>query len=176
MQYKNDQNPYAPPVTDTRPVDADDADAVQLPASRGSRWLARLIDTALSLALYLPVFTYLYMKQMLTAEQMSNSLIVTGLFWAASAPMNLYQWVLISRTGQSLGKKWLGLRVVRMSGQKVGFVEGVVLREWITGVISLIPGVGALINLVGVLMIFGEERRCLHDRFAGTRVVQVLRG
>jgi uncharacterized RDD family membrane protein YckC len=41
------------------------------------------------------------------------------------------------------------------------------------GILGAIPGLGALLSLVNVLMIFGQEQRCLHDLFANTIVVQV---
>ena len=36
-----------------------------------------------------------------------------------------------------------------------------------------IPLIGTVFSLVDVGFIFGKERRCLHDRIAGTCVVQV---
>jgi hypothetical protein len=35
----------------------------------------------------------------------------------------------------------------------------------------LIPGVGRWMPLIEILFIFGEERRCVHDLIAGTKVV-----
>jgi uncharacterized RDD family membrane protein YckC len=37
----------------------------------------------------------------------------------------------------------------------------------------MIPVVGRLINLVDPLLIFGKERRCLHDLIADTIVVDI---
>jgi uncharacterized RDD family membrane protein YckC len=83
----------------------------------------------------------------------------------------IYQWYLIATTGQSLAKRWLGIKIVRLDGSPVGFVNGVILRSWVVGALSNIPILGTIIGLVNPLMIFGEERRCLHDHIAGTRVV-----
>jgi uncharacterized RDD family membrane protein YckC len=94
----------------------------------------------------------------------------------AGLPLSIYQWMLIARTGQSIGKKWLRIRIVKLDNSPVGFGDGVMLREWITRGISFIPCVGAIISLVGYLMIFGSERRCLHDRIAGTKVIKTLEG
>ena len=84
----------------------------------------------------------------------------------------VYQWVLISRTGQSLGKKWTGIRIDRIDGLPISFGTGVALRNWVPKVMGAVPYLGALFHLVDLLCIFREDRRCLHDHIAGTRVVR----
>lgn len=87
--------------------------------------------------------------------------------------INIYQWYMISKTGQSIGKKSLGIRIVHYdTGQVPGFVHGVLLRLWVPGMIAAIPCVGPFFALIDPLMIFGEERRCLHDYLATTAVVE----
>jgi uncharacterized RDD family membrane protein YckC len=83
----------------------------------------------------------------------------------------LYQWVKLSTTGQTLGKRWMGVRVVRVDGQPIGFGSAVVLRVWLPTLLQAVPLLGPLFGLVDVLWIFGQERRCVHDLMAGTRVV-----
>lgn len=85
-----------------------------------------------------------------------------------------YQWYLISTTGQTIGKRVVGVKIVKLDGSDVDFVSGVILRNWIIAFLSNIPyGVGSCISLVNCLMIFGEEQRCLHDQIASTRVIEV---
>jgi uncharacterized RDD family membrane protein YckC len=80
-------------------------------------------------------------------------------------------WVLISRTAQSFGKRLLGMRIIRIdNGQPAGFVNGVLLRIFVP---QLINQACSLFGLIDVLWIFGEERRCLHDLIAQTIVVDV---
>ena len=83
------------------------------------------------------------------------------------------QWYLISTTGQSIAKKLLKMKIVKVDGQDVNFVSGVVMRSWVPGFISAIPLVGMLFWLIDPLVIFGEERRCVHDVMAGTKVISV---
>lgn len=78
---------------------------------------------------------------------------------------------LLSTRGQSLGKMWLKIRIVRIDGTPVGFVHAVLLRSGVMQLLGAIPGVGGLIALVDPLLIFREDRRCLHDLIAGTTVV-----
>jgi hypothetical protein len=40
-------------------------------------------------------------------------------------------------------------------------------------VLSLIPVAGNSIPMIDALMIFRENRHCLHDDFAGTKVIKV---
>jgi uncharacterized RDD family membrane protein YckC len=87
----------------------------------------------------------------------------------------IYQWVLISTTGQSLGKKWTGIRIERMDGGRVDFASGVFLRNWVPKLLSVVPYVGMLFHLLDVLWIFRQDRRCIHDHMASTRVVRLQR-
>jgi len=83
-----------------------------------------------------------------------------------------YQWSLISRTGQSLGKKWTDIRIERIDGARVTFGTGVVLRNWVPKLMGAVPYLGVLFHLIDCLFIFREDRRCLHDHIAGTRVIR----
>jgi len=81
--------------------------------------------------------------------------------------------VLLAREGQTLGKKIVGVRVVRQAdGGGAGFVGTWLLRAFVPGLLAAIPLLGDPFMLVNVLFIFGEERRCLHDLIAGTKVVR----
>jgi uncharacterized RDD family membrane protein YckC len=89
-----------------------------------------------------------------------------GVFLVAIA-----NWVLISRTGQSFGKRMVGTQIIRIdTGQPAGFVNGVLLRILVP---QLINQTCSLFGLIDVLWIFGEERRCLHDLIAQTVVIEV---
>jgi uncharacterized RDD family membrane protein YckC len=80
------------------------------------------------------------------------------------------QWILITTRGQTVGKFLTCIRVVTVGGRLPGFVVGVVIRNWLRVLLGLIPFVG----LIDILFIFGEDKRCLHDYIAGTRVVQAM--
>jgi uncharacterized RDD family membrane protein YckC len=87
----------------------------------------------------------------------------------------IYQWVLISKTGQSLGKKWTGIRIEKMDGGRVDFATGVFLRNWVPKMVGMVPYLGSVFQLLDVLWIFRQDRRCIHDHMAGTRVVRLER-
>ena len=65
------------------------------------------------------------------------------------------------------------VRIVRADdGGNPGFLGAVVLRNMVRHVLIAVPVLGGLFALADILAIFGEERRCLHDRIAGTKVVE----
>lgn len=81
--------------------------------------------------------------------------------------------VLISKSGQSLGKKIIGTRMVSQhTGETVGFVHGFLLRTFVFQLITGIPVVGGFIALADIIFLFTEGNQTLHDRLAGTRVVR----
>ncbi|MCH8350935.1 MAG: RDD family protein [Chloroflexi bacterium] len=81
----------------------------------------------------------------------------------------IYQMVLLTKDGQTLGKKALGIRIVkRDTGENGGFVPNVLLRLFVNGLLGFIPFYG----LLDILLIFRGDRRCIHDMIAGTQVVK----
>jgi uncharacterized RDD family membrane protein YckC len=173
-------NPYAPPSADEEPFD--DADAGPLPlASRSQRLGGAILDGLL----YLPFLgvAFLLARELHISIQDRISYMV--LFWGCMAPLAVYQWMLTARSGQTLGKRWVKTRIVKLDDSPVDFVTGVALRAWIPLVVTSFPnwtGTQELMNpmmvlsLVNHLFIFGDAHRCLHDYLAGTRVVALRVG
>ena len=97
----------------------------------------------------------------------------TVLLLLATVGLLVVNCVLLHRHGQTIGKRMLGIRIVRRDGRPVGLLRVFGLRWLPITLLSLIPYVGIVIGLVNVLMIFGDDRRCLHDLIADTTVVKV---
>lgn len=179
-------NPYAPPGSDLNTGLPSGGDAEL--ADRGTRLGAAMIDGLLVTIPLLPVFgVALYFAfrfegmaadgAALANAQQGQALIaaligVSAVGGLAALGIAIYQWVLISRTGQSLGKKWLGVRIERIDGARLTFGTGVFLRNWVPKLIGSVPYMGALFQLIDCLFIFRDDRRCIHDHIAGTRVVR----
>ena len=66
----------------------------------------------------------------------------------------------------------MNIKIVSMERKQVGIIKLYTLRYLVFSFVNQIPAVGSLINLVNILFIFGKERRCLHDRIAGTCVIK----
>src|SRR5574337_118969 len=70
--------------------------------------------------------------------------------------------------GQTLGKMLLGLKIIRTTGEEIGY--GRALVRWIG------QGMSALFLGLGFLMVaFSRQKQALHDKLAGTRVVRPCR-
>lgn len=79
--------------------------------------------------------------------------------------------VLLTRRGQSIGKLALGIQIVRFpDGSKAGFIKTVLLRGLLFGIIGNVPVIGPALMIGNILMIFRQDRRCLHDWVADTQV------
>ena len=83
----------------------------------------------------------------------------------------IIQGVLLESRGQTVGKKMVNIQIVRSKdGKNGGFVNNILLRTLVNGLIALIP----LYFLVDILFIFSDTKRCLHDRIARTIVVKKM--
>jgi|GEM_PF-159908 hypothetical protein len=112
---------------------------------------------------------------------------------------SIWQCVLMSTTGQSLGKKLLNLKVIKSDGSEAGFVGTVLLREVVYMVASAIA-VGIVSNLLfmmltlediykeiilnnlfsyiptlicAVMLFTSRDRRTLQDKIANTVVIKL---
>lgn len=97
--------------------------------------------------------------------------------WAGLLGAIVLQALLIAVRGQNLGKMLFGLRVVAAtSGEAAGFLRAGLLRFLMPVALILvlngIPMLGFFFLFVDYLFIFREDRRCLHDLIAGTKVVK----
>jgi uncharacterized RDD family membrane protein YckC len=181
---------YSPPGSDVNAGVQAGGQGAAL-AGRGTRLFAAILDGSLILAPLLPILAvgiyYGVTAQMEVAGAGAGAKLARLPFIGASEltlvvasvigffgflGVAVYQWILIGRTGQSLGKKWTGIRIERTDGVRITFGTGVVMRNWVPKVMGAIPYLGMMFHLVDCLFIFREDRRCLHDHIAGTRVVE----
>ena len=77
--------------------------------------------------------------------------------------------------GVTIGKRVLGLRIRRLDGRPADFGSAVIMRWLVPYLVTAVPLVGVAFQLVDALFIFRDDRRCLHDLVAGTRVEDVRR-
>ncbi|GAB2534244.1 hypothetical protein GCM10027065_02300 [Rhodanobacter koreensis] len=169
-------NPYAAPAAVVDDVAAWDAhDLENRKSGRGKRLGAALLDGLVSLIWILPIIWGATMatgvRQGLKPASPMVGLIVLGL--ALLIGVFVVNCIMIHRSGQTIGKRALDIAIVRTDGNRVGLARYIFLRVVPVILIGLIPVVGRLVNLVDPLLIFGKERRCLHDLIADTIVVDV---
>jgi uncharacterized RDD family membrane protein YckC len=187
-------NPYAPPSAgiDLEPAPASDQGPAL--ASRGARLGASLIDQTIN-GLPIVIATIVALVVMVgkgaskgmfgdvenptppdvVFQEMIPLFLAIGVGALGTLGVGIFQCYRIATTGQSLAKKWLNLRVVLLDGSPVNFGSGVGMRAILPWFIAVIPYIGSIFALVDALMIFRDDRRCLHDLMAGTKVVAVPR-
>lgn len=162
----DEPNPYAPPETvDAPPPSVAGGDAPL--ATLSSRFVANLLDGLLYTPTVIPGAIVMGAQG---DTQGSLGAIVMGIGVTAFA---VYQWYLVATTGQSLAKRWLKIKIVMLDGSPVTFMSGVFVRTWVVAILGAIPYIGGILALADPLMIFSATRRTLHDRMAGTKVVDV---
>lgn len=134
-------------------------------ASRSKRLIARIIDGFLGVvAIVIPATVIAIISG---AGEALIGAIIGGISFA------VYQYYLLATISQTLGKKFMNIIIIDKNGNSGGFLTNVVLREWIIGIIGIFPIVGIIIVTIDKLFIFREDRRCIHDMIANTKVILV---
>jgi uncharacterized RDD family membrane protein YckC len=166
-------NPYAPPQAGVDDISEPEAFAV--PADRGTRLGAALLDSVLFvLAVYVPLLVAVFSGARIeTAPEEADQFERLAIGGAAVALIGLLIWAwftlkYMARNSQSIAKKWLQIKVVRADGSRVSLGRLILLRNVVVWILSMIP----LFSIVDALFIFGEARQCLHDKIADTIVVK----
>ncbi len=138
-------------------------------ADRTSRLLAAIIDRAL----YLPfVLTAAILFPGVLRGGESAWLAVT---FAVVIPLIIfaYQCWLLATAGQTIGKRYMKLRIVKVPDlSQGGFVTNVLMRQVAMWAIGAVPVLGSVVLLVNPFFIFRDDRRCIHDHIAGTCVIK----
>jgi uncharacterized RDD family membrane protein YckC len=165
-------NPYAPPRAAVR--DIADPSALTAPADRGTRLGAAILDgIILMVMVYMPlmfVAVFAGAAGAAAGDSVAGALGVVGI-GLTLVGFTVWCWLTIRyirRNGQSIAKKIVGIRVIRTDGSPASLGRVFWLRNVVNGLISIVP----LYGLVDALFIFGDSRRCLHDKIADTIVVK----
>jgi uncharacterized RDD family membrane protein YckC len=136
------------------------ASAPATPAALGARIVARILDELIIIAPFvagtLAGGAIAVVQNDVTAAALAP--LCAGVLGLAG--LMVYQVLLLVRTGQTLGKKWLRIKVVRLDGGQVSFGAHV-LRGLVLGLLGPFTAV----------LLFRGERRCVHDLAAETKVV-----
>jgi uncharacterized RDD family membrane protein YckC len=141
-------------------------------AERSDRFWANLVDT---LVLAVPWLAALVIILVVSNGGSVDRALALGLLVAlgGTVAVCVYQLMLVAQSGQSLGKRMRHIRVVRSDGSPVSLARLILLRNLVPSAINSACG---LFSLVDVLFIFQDDRRCLHDMIADTKVVKAHAG
>lgn len=143
-------------------------------AGIGSRFLAALVDTLLILILQVVVNLALLLVVRIVAGDVSDlesgavmwllalfGLIAFAFFWG------YYVFFEVLWNGQSPGKRWVGLRVIRTDGTPITLTESL-----IRNLVRLVDFMPAYYGIGVVTMFINSQSRRLGDLAAGTLVVR----
>jgi len=160
---------HPPPPADSPATDG--SSRPQL-ASRGERGLAAVIDFVVLIPVAYPFFNHFgVFHGALEGASATVEQQATGTAIAFLATLAVNGW-LLHTSGQTVGKRIVGIQIVDASGQVPPFQRIVALRMLPFWLLNAVPLVGEVAALANPLLIFGPSRRCLHDYVAGTLVVR----
>lgn len=158
-----DSNPYAAPQADLEPRVVTSASLERAKATRGQRFGGAFLDGVFN-AICIAPWTYAVKTGGMTPTAAILGFVLAG----GLAVANL---VLLSKNGQTVGKKMVGTKVVMADGSEAPLWRIIVLRWLPLTAVSAIPIAGGILVIIDACVIFASERRCGHDYIAGTIVV-----
>jgi uncharacterized RDD family membrane protein YckC len=175
QQPPGQEPPQAPPPPGTSPYDvpggttaADPLAGMPPLANRGRRLLARIVD-----ALIVGIPVYAIMGAAFDNYDYGN----TGASYAESVIYAFvylaYQVTLLTRSGQSLGKMLLKVRVGMLADGSHPTTQAALKRESVYALSPIVPCCGSIFWVVEVLWCTWDRpyRQCLHDKTGQTVVV-----
>lgn len=155
---------YAPPQAAVVDVEPGNAGPGTL-AGRGKRLAAVLIDSVLLFPVGLVA-----LGAEPTLESAGIILAAIAALWIiAVVVVQLY---MLNKSGQTIGKRLLKVRIVRKDGSRASLGRLFGLRYLVPALLGVIPLIGSVFGLADALAIFGKDRRCLHDLMADTVVIE----
>jgi uncharacterized RDD family membrane protein YckC len=158
-------NPYAAPAA---PLEYQNQQVLHL-ASRWARLGAAFLD-GLIYAIPIGIVFGIFASTMASTNEPPVAMfVVMGLVLLVILAVNC---MYLHQYGQTIAKRMLGIKVIQTDGNRCELWRFFFLRYLPMALVGSIPGVGPLLSIVNVLLIFGHEQRCLHDLIANTIVVQ----
>lgn len=169
----SEQDIYSPPKSDVASTAiGDDALLETELASRWARLGAAILDGVVLIVLFMALlFLTGTLEAMATGEQSPYQEVL-----GAMVGLVLYLVVngyLLHRSGQTVGKWALGIKIVSINDGRILPLWQVVLVRYLPQVlVSVIPVIGQWLVMIESLFVFRRDKRCVHDLIAGTRVIR----
>lgn len=174
--FMSEINPYAPPETTLIPPPLPPEDAPL--ASPWRRLGGAFLD---GLAVMLASIPVAWVLEKLGVHTNAFSSGPNGFSFRlegfVGTTISFLVWMLINWShlarGETLGKRLLGMKVVRKDGRPIPRANIITDRTLPVYLVSIVPGVGSLFVLIDCLLIFRSGRNTLHDDLAKTKVIKV---
>ena len=171
------ENPYASPQTQSQASTEDSQHATHELATRWARFLGSFIDGLIMVPLALLIaFLLAFLldgtgvaidrAETTIADTVLSLLVGISIFLAVNG-------YLLANRGQTVGKVVMKTRIVSDDGEMLPLGPLILKRYLPFWIAASIPAVGGFISLADALLIFRENRKCLHDDIAGTKVIKL---
>lgn len=161
---QNPVNPYQAPQSEIESSNANNY-AESVLADRGPRLGAALLDSLFIIIALIPVF-FIYDSNDDTAITIAVSITVVAMITLLAFNLNY-----LYKNGQTIGKRIVGVKIVRTDDERCGLARIIFLRNFVIGLLGNIPLIGPFVSLADPLFIFRGDRRCIHDLIADTKVI-----
>ena len=136
------------------------------------RLVASLIDGLLRGCLLLPLLDYAGILEQIQKQPRDITLVqLFFMFMATQAIHLLLNAHLLSQYGQTIGKRFMRLRVVEATGHACTLSHLFFVRWMMPQVVMNVPFVSVGFLFADLAFIFRADRRCLHDHLASTVVI-----
>ncbi|KAB0300501.1 RDD family protein [Vibrio fortis] len=156
-------------------------------ASRWSRFWAWFIDGLVACALMIPLFYFEPTRNLMFSNDVLG-LVSTYVFSAFL--YLLCHGYLLHKYGQTIGKNVFEIAMFSTDSHQPLSLSKFFFMRWVPFSLIILPArlyeifpteelfkllslLAILVAAVNILLIFGKQKRCLHDRFAGSLVVDV---
>jgi uncharacterized RDD family membrane protein YckC len=134
-------------------------------AGFGVRFCAEIIDYVILGAFQAALLTAFTMNTSSGKDMMGNLFVSAIAGIIGFALQVAYQTWFVGRFAATPGKMAFGLKVIRADGTRVGY--GLAFGRWLGKLVS-----GMILYIGYFMILFDDERRGLHDRLCGTRVIR----
>lgn len=176
----NEQAPDLQPTPNSPQVDNS--------ASLGQRFAAFMLDGVFMVISMMFLMQYLGMTEFDPSKAQDAQAMQTEILAKVAALSNgqkvflaLFPYIsflvlhgyLLSRYGQTIGKRIMGIAIVTLDNRVPPFFQLIVQRYLIQWLAGRVPVVGGILRMVDILAIFRADKRCIHDHLAGTKVIDL---
>lgn len=163
----SDDNVYATPESNLEKP----AQETEL-ASRWARLGGALIDGILAIAITFPLMFAmgLWDKAMEQSITIGETVFLAILGFVIFLMLHGY---LLAKYGQTIGKRLVGTRIVSYETNEIFPLSRIFFLRFLpVSIAAQIPFIGGIFALVDILFIYRNDKRCVHDLIAGTKVIK----
>ena len=140
-------------------------------ASRWARLFGSIVDSLIMGLVMLPIMYFTGYFDGFADGNQPSLVHAFALGLAGCLAFVLINWHFLKTSGQTIGKKALGTKIVTDTDQ-LPDTPTLLKRYGVYFGLSMVPIIGSILSLLNIVFIFGGEKKCLHDRAAVTKVVK----